>query len=104
MAIETLKKTRELLKAGVLVADAIAQADVERPRGHPSACRAMRHGGRYVLAYPWLLMDFRSPVRLLPGVQDGFNRKGLISDHGEKKQAFSILQKAYKENALAKPE
>jgi beta-glucuronidase len=53
---------------------------------------------------PWLLMDFRSPVRLLPGVQDGFNRKGLISDTGQKKQAFTILQKAYKENALAKPE
>jgi beta-glucuronidase len=53
---------------------------------------------------PWLLMDFRSPVRLLPGVQDGFNRKGLVSDTGQKKLAFSILQKAYKENALAKPE
>ena len=53
---------------------------------------------------PWLLMDFRSPVRLLPGVQDGFNRKGLTSDQGEKKLAFSILQKAYKENTVAKPE
>jgi beta-glucuronidase len=53
---------------------------------------------------PWLLMDFRSPVRLLPGVQDGFNRKGLIAPNGQKKLAFSVLQKAYKENALAKPE
>ena len=31
---------------------------------------------------PWVLMDFRSPVRQLPGIQDGFNRKGLISDQG----------------------
>jgi beta-glucuronidase len=53
---------------------------------------------------PWILMDFRSPVRLLPGVQDDFNRKGLISDQGKKKQAFFTLQKAYRDNTLGKPE
>jgi len=53
---------------------------------------------------PWLLMDFRSPVRLLPGIQDGFNRKGLVSTDGKKKMAFFVLQKAYRENALGKPE
>ncbi len=26
---------------------------------------------------PWILMDFRSPRRVLPEIQDGFNRKGL---------------------------
>jgi beta-glucuronidase len=45
----------------------------------------------------WILVDFRSPRRPLPGIQDYFNRKGLISDQGEKKQAFYILQKAYQE-------
>jgi beta-glucuronidase len=40
-------------------------------------------------------MDFRSPRRLLPGIQDGFNRKGLISDEGNKKKAFFILQNFY---------
>jgi beta-glucuronidase len=45
---------------------------------------------------PWILVDFRSPRRMLPGVQDGFNLKGLISDQGEKKQAFYILQQAYR--------
>jgi beta-glucuronidase len=44
---------------------------------------------------PWLLMDFRSPVRQLPGIQDGFNRKGLVSDKGEKKKAFFVLQDYY---------
>jgi beta-glucuronidase len=53
---------------------------------------------------PWILMDFRSPRRLNPGVQDNFNRKGLISDQGVKKQAFFILQKAYKDKSLGKPE
>jgi beta-glucuronidase len=53
---------------------------------------------------PWILMDFRSPNRPLVGIQDEFNRKGLISDQGQKKQAFFILQKAYKEKTVGKPE
>jgi beta-glucuronidase len=53
---------------------------------------------------PWVLMDFRSPVRELPGIQDGFNRKGLVSDQGKKKAAFFVLQKAYKENGLGHAE
>jgi beta-glucuronidase len=53
---------------------------------------------------PWVLMDFRSPNRPLVGIQDEFNRKGLISDQGEKKQAFFILQKAYKDQTLGKAE
>jgi beta-glucuronidase len=51
---------------------------------------------------PWLLMDFRSPNRPLSGIQDEFNRKGLISDQGQKKQAFYVLQKAYKEKTVGK--
>jgi beta-glucuronidase len=46
---------------------------------------------------PWVLMDFRSPRRFLPDVQDYYNRKGLISDHGQRKQAFYVLQKFYRE-------
>jgi len=46
---------------------------------------------------PWILVDFRSPMRQLPGLQDGFNRKGLISNGGEKKEAFFVLQKTYRE-------
>jgi beta-glucuronidase len=53
---------------------------------------------------PWALMDFRSPNRVLSGIQDEFNRKGLISEKGEKKAAFYVLQKAYVENAVGKPE
>jgi beta-glucuronidase len=44
---------------------------------------------------PWVLMDFRSPLRMLPGVQDYHNRKGLISDRGQRKMAFYTLQKFY---------
>jgi len=48
---------------------------------------------------PWVLMDFRSPRRTLSGTQDYFNRKGLFSDRGQRKQAFYVLQKFYRENA-----
>jgi beta-glucuronidase len=43
----------------------------------------------------WSLMDFRSPLRLLPIKQDFFNRKGLVSDKGIKKMAFFTLKNWY---------
>jgi beta-glucuronidase len=48
---------------------------------------------------PWVLMDFRSPRRLLPDIQDYFNRKGLISGQGQRKQAFYVLQNFYERKA-----
>lgn len=44
---------------------------------------------------PWILVDFMSPLRQNPDIQDGWNRKGLISEKGYKKKAFYILQKYY---------
>jgi beta-glucuronidase len=53
---------------------------------------------------PWVLTDFRSPTRNIPKLQDGYNRKGLISEDGKKKQAFILFQKAYADHSLGKPE
>ncbi|MCR4602760.1 MAG: beta galactosidase jelly roll domain-containing protein [Prevotella sp.] len=44
---------------------------------------------------PWILKDFRSPRRVLNGIQDYYNRKGLFSDKGEKKKAFYVLRDWY---------
>nr|WP_298995654.1 glycoside hydrolase family 2 TIM barrel-domain containing protein [uncultured Allomuricauda sp.] len=46
---------------------------------------------------PWILADFRSPRRNLPLIQDGWNRKGLISNGGFKKKAFRVLKAYYEE-------
>lgn len=46
---------------------------------------------------PWILVDFRSPRRALPVIQDGWNRKGLISETGIKKIAFNTLRDYYHE-------
>ncbi len=45
---------------------------------------------------PWILMDFRSPRRLLPQIQDGYNRKGLISNRGQKKMSFNVIRDWYR--------
>jgi len=52
---------------------------------------------------PWILVDFRSPRRPLPGVQDGWNRKGLVGNDGSKKQAFGVLRDAYRTWSLTPP-
>jgi beta-glucuronidase len=44
---------------------------------------------------PWILMDFRSPRRHLKKIQKDFNRKGLISEQGQRKKAFYTLQNYY---------
>jgi beta-glucuronidase len=44
---------------------------------------------------PWVLKDFRSPRRQNPDFQQGWNRKGLISETGERKMAFDVLAHYY---------
>ncbi|MES1200618.1 MAG: glycoside hydrolase family 2 TIM barrel-domain containing protein [Pseudomonadota bacterium] len=45
---------------------------------------------------PWILKDFRSPRRQHPIYQQGWNRKGLVSPTGERKQAFEVLAEFYR--------
>jgi beta-glucuronidase len=44
---------------------------------------------------PWILKDFRAMLRPLAGVQDYFNRKGLIDENGQRKLAFDVLREFY---------
>lgn len=41
---------------------------------------------------PWILFDFRSPFRFHPTNQEGWNRKGLISDQGMRKKAWYLMR------------
>ena len=50
---------------------------------------------------PWILKDFRSALRNLNGIQDIYNRKGVVSERGEKKLAFYVLQQHYAERATS---
>jgi len=40
-------------------------------------------------------VDFRSPGADVAGVQDDHNRKGVISNRGQRKAAFYTLQRFY---------
>jgi beta-glucuronidase len=44
---------------------------------------------------PWVFKDFRAMLRPLPGIQDFYNRKGLIDENGNKKEAFAVLADFY---------
>lgn len=44
---------------------------------------------------PWCLKDFRSPKRPLNGIQDDFNRKGLVDEQGHRKKAFYVVKEYY---------
>ncbi|RFM26779.1 glycoside hydrolase family 2 protein [Deminuibacter soli] len=44
---------------------------------------------------PWVLFDFRSPRRMQSQYQRGWNRKGLLSEKGEKKKAWYIVKRYY---------
>jgi beta-glucuronidase len=45
---------------------------------------------------PWIFKDFRSPRRQHPVYQQGWNRKGLVSETGRRKQAFFVLAEYYR--------
>ena len=44
---------------------------------------------------PWVLFDFRSPTRCHPQNQEGWNRKGLVSDKGQRKKAWRVMKEFY---------
>ncbi|WP_308755597.1 glycoside hydrolase family 2 TIM barrel-domain containing protein [uncultured Bacteroides sp.] len=44
---------------------------------------------------PWILFDFRSPYRFHPTNQEGWNRKGLVSDQGYRKKAWYVMKRYY---------
>jgi len=45
---------------------------------------------------PWILFDYKSLSRMHPLYQNGYNRKGLLSEKGQKKKAWYIMNEYYK--------
>jgi beta-glucuronidase len=44
---------------------------------------------------PWVLKDFRAALRPLNGIQEFYNRKGLVDEQGNRKLAFDVLKEFY---------
>ena len=53
---------------------------------------------------PWILKDFLSPRRPLPGIQDWYNRKGLTDEVGGRKDNFETLREHYAQVAGEHPD
>jgi beta-glucuronidase len=51
---------------------------------------------------PWVLKDFQSPRREHPVFQNGWNRKGLMSETGARKEAFGVLADFYRARAAGR--
>ncbi|HEY0891710.1 MAG TPA: beta-glucuronidase, partial [Cellvibrio sp.] len=58
----------------------------------------------FVGTSPWILADFRSPRRLLDGIQDDYNRKGIYSNEGVKKKSFFVLKEFYDQKEKQTPQ
>ena len=58
-------------------------------------CDELRKEGMLQGLSPWILKDFRSPRRPLGGIQDWYNRKGLISETGQLKRVFDVVRRQY---------
>jgi beta-glucuronidase len=54
-----------------------------------------RHTPNLAGVSAWILVDYRSLGRMRPVYQDGYNRKGLLSEFGEKKKAWYVLKNYY---------
>ncbi|MEP6611048.1 MAG: glycoside hydrolase family 2 TIM barrel-domain containing protein [Mucilaginibacter sp.] len=80
-------------------ADSLTRFDEEFQEWYYKEQVAMlkRMPDNYTGISPWVLTDFRSPKRNNPVYQEGWNRKGLYDEKGNKKKAFYILQAYYNE-------
>ena len=56
---------------------------------------AIKTKGQIVGMTPWILFDFRAPMRQNE-YQRGYNRKGLIDQYGRKKKAYYVLRDFYR--------
>lgn len=52
---------------------------------------------------PWILKDFQSLRREHPVIQNGWNRKGLVSETGVRKLAFDVMANYYKAKTAETP-
>lgn len=46
---------------------------------------------------PWILFDYKSLGRMNQLYQNGYNRKGLLSEKGEKKKAWYVMKEYFKQ-------
>ena len=93
LAVSCSKETLDTAPAGSLSSEEIFS---EEHQAKVYEHQIKYSDGRIQGLFPWILYDFRSPVRMNP-YQQGYNRKGVIADDKiSKKMAFYVLQDYYR--------
>jgi len=82
-------------KAGYHSDKAIIWSEEYQAKVYRSQLAMLPHSPAIQGFTPWVLKDFRSHLRELNGIQETYNRKGLVSETGEKKLAFKVLADFY---------
>ncbi len=84
-------------KAGLHSDDAIIWSEEYQARVYAQQLEMLEKSPAVQGFTPWVLKDFRSHLRELNGIQNTYNRKGLVSETGEKKKAFHVLAEHYRQ-------
>jgi beta-glucuronidase len=82
-------------KAGFRSPEALLWSEEYQAKVYDAQLDMLQHSRLVQGMSPWVLKDFRAALRPLNGVQDFYNRKGLVDEQGNRKLAFEVLRQFY---------
>jgi beta-glucuronidase len=82
-------------KAGFRSPEALLWSEEYQARVYKAQLDMLQHSPLVQGMSPWVLKDFRAALRPLNGIQDFYNRKGLVDEQGNRKLAFDVLRQFY---------
>ena len=82
-------------RAGFRSPEALLWSEEYQAKVYEAQLDMLRHSPLVQGMSPWVLKDFRAALRPLNGIQDFYNRKGLVDEQGNRKLAFEVLRQFY---------
>jgi len=83
-------------KAGMHSPEALLWSEEYQAKVYRAQLDMLAHSPLVQGLSPWVLKDFRAALRPLNGIQDFYNRKGLVDEQGNRKLAFDVLRDYYR--------
>ncbi|MEE4143422.1 MAG: glycoside hydrolase family 2 TIM barrel-domain containing protein [Halieaceae bacterium] len=83
-------------KAGFRSPEALLWSEEYQARVYEAQLDMLQHSPLVQGMSPWVLKDFRAALRPLNGIQEFYNRKGLVDERGNRKLAFDVLGRFYR--------
>jgi beta-glucuronidase len=82
-------------KAGFRSPEALIWSEEYQAKVYEAQLHMLQHSPLVQGMSPWVLKDFRAALRPLNGIQEFYNRKGLVDEKGNRKLAFDVLRQFY---------